>query len=79
MHVLEAGAGVGSHSVADGLALGAAGHLFLYENDPLLKQVLHENLRANRIANATVMRRSLGRHVDARGESDHGAAGGGCA
>jgi FkbM family methyltransferase len=61
MTVLEVGAGIGIHSVPIAAVLGEKGHLFLYEDDAVLKHVLHENLRGNRISNATVMRRSLAR------------------
>lgn len=57
---MEVGAGIGEHAVPIARKLGADGHLFAYENDPFLKQVLHENLRSNRITNVTVMRRLLG-------------------
>ena len=59
MIAMEVGAGIGEHSVPIATALGSEGHLFIYEDDGLLKQVLHENLRSNRITNATVMRRTL--------------------
>jgi hypothetical protein len=59
MVAMEVGAGIGAHAVPIAEALGADGHLFLYEADPFLKQVLHENLRSNRVTNATVMRRAL--------------------
>ena len=61
MTVLEVGAGIGVHSIPIAAGLGEKGHLFLYEDDGVLKHVLHENLRGNRISNATVMRRSLAR------------------
>ena len=59
MVAMEVAAGVGVHAVPIAAALGANGHLFLYENDAFLKQVLNENLRANRIANVTIMRHGL--------------------
>ena len=59
MIALEAGAGIGVHSVPLAARLGSAGHLFLYERDGFLRQALHENLKGNRIDNTTVMRRSL--------------------
>jgi tetratricopeptide (TPR) repeat protein len=68
MVALEAGAGIGVHSVPLAARLGADGHLFLYEADAFLRQALHENIKANRIANTTLMRRSLAgsaRHNDA--------------
>jgi len=68
MVALEAGAGIGVHSVPLAARLGSVGHVFLYERDAFLRQALHENLKGNRIANTTVMRRSLAgsaRHADA--------------
>jgi tetratricopeptide (TPR) repeat protein len=59
MTALEVGAGIGVHSIPMAAALGEKGHLFLYENNGFLKQILHENLKANGISNVTVMRRSL--------------------
>lgn len=61
MTVLEVGAGIGVHSVTLASAVGPTGHIFLYEDDNYLKQILHENLLAHRVSNATVMRRSLTR------------------
>jgi hypothetical protein len=59
--VLEADAGVGAHAVFLGKALGAAGHLFLYEPRPVVQRILRQNLAANRVMNVTLMRRALGR------------------
>jgi hypothetical protein len=59
MVALEAGAGIGVHSVPLAARLGAAGHLFLYEAEAFMRQALLENLKGNRITNTTVMRRSL--------------------
>jgi hypothetical protein len=61
MTALEIGAGIGVHSVPLASALGSDGHLFLYEDNAFLKHVLNENLRGNKISNATLMRRSLTR------------------
>ena len=77
MQVLEAGAGVGAHSLPMAMAVGANGHLLLYENDSLLKQVLRENLRANRITNATLMRRTLGNTHERGGPDPNAPAGAG--
>ena len=57
---MEVGAGVGAHAIALGEALGPEGHLFLYEGRAVVKQVLSQNLGANRIGNVTLMRRMLG-------------------
>jgi hypothetical protein len=65
MTVLEVGAGIGVHSVMLASAVGPSGHVYLYEDDNYLKQILHENLLANRVSNATVMRRSLTRLASA--------------
>jgi tetratricopeptide (TPR) repeat protein len=59
--VLEAGAGVGYHALWLAAAVGPTGHLFLYEDDDLLKRALRQNLTTNNVLNATVMRRLLGR------------------
>ena len=59
--VLEVGAGVGVHSLPLAEAIGDAGHLILYETGPVKRQILRNNLDANRVANATLMKRSLGR------------------
>jgi FkbM family methyltransferase len=59
--VLEADAGIGAHAVFLGKALGAAGHLFLYEPHPVVQRILQQNLGANRVMNVTLMRRALGR------------------
>ena len=57
--VIEAGAGVGCHALAIATAVGASGHLFLYEGDGHLRRALQQNLSSNGLANATVMRRTL--------------------
>jgi tetratricopeptide (TPR) repeat protein len=71
--VLEADAGIGAHAVFLGKALGAAGHLFLYEPRPVVQRILRQNLGANRVMNVTLMRRALGRpsagEVAASGEA----------
>jgi FkbM family methyltransferase len=59
--VLEADAGIGAHAVFLGKALGAVGHLFLYEPRPVVQRILQQNLGANRVMNVTLMRRALGR------------------
>ena len=58
---LEVGAGVGMHAIPLALKLGAAGHLFLYESQPVLQRILRHNLAANGVTNVTVMRGALGR------------------
>jgi hypothetical protein len=59
--VLEVGAGIGMHALFLGKALGADGHLFLYEPRPVVQRILQQNLGANGVSNVTVMRRALGR------------------
>jgi len=58
--LLEADAGVGAHALFLGRALGAAGHLMLYEPRPVVQRILRQNLAANRIMNVTLLRRALG-------------------
>jgi tetratricopeptide (TPR) repeat protein len=58
--VVEAGAGEGLHALALASAIGDAGHLILYETRLTVRRMLSQNLAANRIGNATVMRRVLG-------------------
>jgi FkbM family methyltransferase len=71
--MMEVGAGVGAHAVFLGTLLGEAGHLFLYESRPVLQRILRQNLAANRVSNATVMRRALGSQGE--GEGTAGVAG----
>jgi hypothetical protein len=56
--ILEIDSGVGAHAVALAQMIGGQGHLMLYESRPLLRQILRQNLAANRVGNATLMRRS---------------------
>lgn len=72
--VVEVGSGIGAHSVDLARAAGNEGHVFLYEANPLKRQVLEHNLTANRLTNVTVMRRAL----DGKGEMG-GARGAGAA
>lgn len=58
---MEVGAGVGLHALSLASTIGSAGHLFLYEDDDLIKRVLRQNLSSNQVANFTVMKHSLGR------------------
>ena len=59
--MLEVGAGIGMHALFLGKALGADGHLFLYEPRPVVQRILRQNLGANGVGNVTLMRRALGR------------------
>ncbi len=67
MTAMEVEASVGVHALALAEAVGAAGHLFLYESRPIVRRILLQNLTANRVLNATVMRRMLGRTGNAEG------------
>jgi hypothetical protein len=58
--MIEAGAGIGAHSLLLAAALGPAGHLILYEPRAHLWRMLRQNLAANRAANCTLMRGALG-------------------
>jgi hypothetical protein len=71
--IIETAAGIGMHALFLSAAIGSQGHLLLYEDDPLCKQVLRQNLQANRVANATLMKRRLGLRVLSRAENDSAA------
>jgi hypothetical protein len=60
MTTIHVAAGCGIDTMPLARALGHTGQLFVYENDPLLRQILSENLKANRIENVTLMRSPLG-------------------
>ena len=60
--VVEAGSGVGAHALALSRIAGSGGRLFLYESAPRTRQILQQNLAANRVANAILMRGALGSH-----------------
>ncbi len=66
--VLEVGAGVGTHALWLGRALGDEGHLMLCEPRPVQQRILRQNIAANRIANVTLLRGALG-GSDADGET----------
>ena len=57
--ILETDAGVGFHSLALARAVGPTGHVIAYEDRPLHKRVLSQNVAANEIRNVTVMRRAI--------------------
>jgi tetratricopeptide (TPR) repeat protein len=57
--VVEVGAGIGAHSVVLASLVGPISHLIVYEEDPVLRRVLNQNLAAAGAANVTIMRRSL--------------------
>jgi hypothetical protein len=62
--VIEAGAGVGAHSIALANSLATDAHVLLYENRPLFRDVLRQNLSANGVRNATVMKTCLRGCID---------------
>jgi tetratricopeptide (TPR) repeat protein len=69
--IVEVGADVGFHALFFASAIGPMGHLLVYEDDLLRRQVLQQNLRANRAGNVTVMKRRLGRPAtSARGNGE---------
>ena len=57
---MEVLAGVGAHAIGLAEALRETGHLFLYEERPVVNRVLAQNLAANRLRNVTLMARTLG-------------------
>ena len=71
---MEVGAGVGAHALTLAASVGAEGHLFLYESRRVVQRVLWQNLAANRVTNATVMRRALSRGREAEAIAPGSAA-----
>ena len=58
--VLEAGSGIGLHTLDLARIVGATGHLFVYEGRPMVRRLLQQNLAANQITRgATLMRHAL--------------------
>jgi tetratricopeptide (TPR) repeat protein len=57
---VEIGSGFGIHTVAMSRLIGNQGHLIVFENDGRLRRILSDNLRANRVANTTVMQETIG-------------------
>ena len=55
----EVAAGCGEHALGLSLALGSGGELFLFERDEALAAMLKNNLQANNVQNATLIRRPL--------------------
>lgn len=62
--IVEAGAGIGAHVLALSRIVGPEGRLFLYEPAPRVRQFLQQNIAANRVRNAVLMRANLGSHPD---------------
>jgi hypothetical protein len=58
--VLEVGSGIGIAAIYLGKAVGATGHLMLYEARPVMQRVLRQNLAANGIGCVTIMRNRIG-------------------
>jgi tetratricopeptide (TPR) repeat protein len=56
---IHVGAGIGAHSVVLSRLIGNQGHLLVYEASQLARRLLSENLRSNKVRNATVMLRQL--------------------
>ncbi len=57
--VVEAGAGIGVHAIPLANSLASDAHVFLYENRPVFRAVLRQNLVANSVRNVTVMKTAL--------------------
>ena len=74
--VMEVAAGVGAHALPLAAAVGPAGHLLAYESRPVVRRILRQNLGVNRVANVTVMRRTLGPPGGSAGATDAATGGG---
>jgi tetratricopeptide (TPR) repeat protein len=71
-HVVEVGAGIGGHAVALATLL-ELGHVWLYENDAYRRQLLAQNLAANRtLGRVTIMRGSLRTDSETRADDAPG-------
>ena len=57
--VVEIGAGIGLHTLHLSSVIGPRGHLLLYEDKVLHRQVLQQNVQTNRLANVTLMKHRL--------------------
>jgi len=53
--ILEIAAGIGIHALALAREICSSGHLLLAEEDPLRREVLEQNLRANGVINFTLL------------------------
>jgi precorrin-6B methylase 2 len=67
--IVEAGSGIGFHTLALCSAVGENGHVFAYEHDATHRSLLRQNLDANHARNCTLMRRRLGRVSEADQEA----------
>jgi len=75
-HALEAGSGVGEHAIALAKMVEAQGHVLVYEARPVVRQILRQNLDANRVAGiVTLMRRDLAGPRDAPEETGEATSG----
>jgi tetratricopeptide (TPR) repeat protein len=60
-HIIEAGCGIGAHTVALARMVRAEGHVLAYEARRIIQQILRENVEANQVAGiVTLMRGRLG-------------------
>jgi tetratricopeptide (TPR) repeat protein len=59
--VAEVGSSVGVHTVALSRLVGPDGHVIAFENNPLARRILSQNLPANRARNVTIMQTNCGR------------------
>lgn len=57
--IVEAGAGVGMHTIPIAKAVGARGTIIAYESRPAIRRMLAQNLAANAVANVSVLAREL--------------------
>ena len=57
--VVEVGSGAGAHAIFLASAIGAEGHILLYEARPVLRTILRQNLAAHQVRNVTLMRRAM--------------------
>ena len=57
--ILETDAGVGFHALALANAVGPGGHVIAYEDRPLHRRLLAQNVAANQVRNITIMRRRI--------------------
>jgi FkbM family methyltransferase len=68
---IEAGSGIGAHSLALARVLGPTGHLFAYEPDPIHHRILIQNLTMNGLRRlVTVMKRELTCRLPSQARSD---------
>lgn len=60
-HLVEFGAGIGAHALWFARVLGPEAHLFLYEERPIVRRLLSQNLDSNALSGrATLVRGTLG-------------------